>query len=62
MPRDDSAACDQGANGWQFVKNSDGSDDLSRVLLCGEYCDRVKQNSGAIQVDVIVGCMVVEIV
>jgi hypothetical protein len=54
---DDSAACDGGANGWQFAKNPDGSDNLARVVLCGAACDTVRADAAA-QVDVILGCKV----
>jgi hypothetical protein len=54
---DDSAACDAGANGWQFAKNPDGSDNLTRVVLCGGACDTVRADAAA-QVDVILGCKV----
>ena len=51
----DSSACDSGANGWQFAKNPDGTDNLSKVVLCGAACQMV-QNDPAIQVDVVLGC------
>jgi hypothetical protein len=44
--RDSTVACDAGANGWQF------SDDYRRVILCGETCDRVREDpSGSISID-----------
>lgn len=43
------------ANGWQFAKNPDGSADLTKVVLCGEACDTVRNDAEA-QVDVILGC------
>jgi hypothetical protein len=53
------ASCDAMADGWQFGKLADGSDDLSKVVLCGAACDRVKDNP-EISVDVILGCAPVE--
>jgi len=53
------ATCDAMADGWQFGKLPDGSDDLSKVVLCGKACDRVKDNP-EIAVDVILGCAPVE--
>src|SRR5262249_51905075 len=51
----DPAACSGGSNGWQFAKRADGSDDLSRVVICGRACDQVRSDSMA-RVDVILGC------
>lgn len=51
----DPAPCTAGSNGWQFAKRSDGSDDLSRVVICGSACDRVRADAMA-RVDVILGC------
>lgn len=51
----DASACDGGANGWQFAKNPDGTDNLDKVVLCGAACQMV-QNDPAIQVDVVLGC------
>jgi hypothetical protein len=51
----DPAPCDAGSDGWQFGKLPDGSDDLSRVVLCGEAC-RTVQNDPAVQIDVVLGC------
>lgn len=56
--QDETKPCEQGANGWQFAKNPDGSQDLSKVVLCGEACNIVERNS-RIQVDVILGCEVI---
>lgn len=47
--------CDGGADGWQFAKNPDGTDNLSKVVLCGGACQMV-QSDPAIQVDVVLGC------
>lgn len=51
----DDTACDGGANGWQFAKLADGSNDLSKVILCGAACETVR-NDSAVQVDVVLGC------
>jgi len=53
--QDNSKACDQGANGWQYGVNPDGTPNLSKVVICGEPCDTIK-NSSSIKVDVLVGC------
>lgn len=52
---DGSRACDSGANGWQFAKNPDLTDNLTQVVLCGDACTKV---SGVkkVQVDVLAGC------
>lgn len=55
----DPAPCDGGADGWQFAKKPDGSDDLARVVLCGPACAAVKQDPTTV-VDVILGCEVLE--
>ena len=51
----DPAACSAGSNGWQFAKNADGSDDLSRVVICGSACEQVRADPMA-RVDVLLGC------
>ena len=51
----DPADCSAGSNGWQFAKNADGSDDLSRVVICGSACDQVRADPMA-RVDVLLGC------
>ncbi|MET0388110.1 MAG: vWA domain-containing protein [Polyangiales bacterium] len=51
----DAAPCDGGANGFQFGKRDDGSDDLSKVILCGAACEQVRRDPGS-TVDVILGC------
>jgi hypothetical protein len=51
----DPAPCAAGSNGWQFAKSADGRDDLSRVVICGSACDKVRADAGA-RVDVILGC------
>lgn len=53
--RDDSAACDAGANGWQFAKTPSGAVDQTRVILCGDACRRVRADTGA-RIDILVGC------
>jgi hypothetical protein len=50
--------CESG-NGWQFPVGPDGVEDTSRVLLCGEACDRLKSDPTTV-VDVILGCAVLE--
>jgi hypothetical protein len=56
----DPAPCGAGSNGWQFAKLSDGSDDLSRVVICGSACDQVRTDAMA-KVDVILGCETIEL-
>jgi hypothetical protein len=51
----DDAACDGGADGWQFAKKADGSNDLSRVVICGAACQQIRADTAA-RVDVILGC------
>jgi len=51
----DERPCNAGADGFQFAKRPDGSDDLSKVIICGAACDRIKNDPGA-SVDVILGC------
>jgi hypothetical protein len=53
------SACDASADGWQFGTHADGSEDLTKVVLCGAACTRVKDNP-EIAVDVILGCAPVE--
>lgn len=47
--KDDSAGCDAGANGWQY------SEDGTKILLCGQACDDVKENPDS-KVTVEFGC------
>lgn len=61
IKQDETVACEQGANGWQFARNPDGSVNLNKVVLCGEYCDLVESNP-SIQVDVILGCTTLVII
>jgi hypothetical protein len=51
----DDRACEGGANGWQFAKKANGEQDLTRVVLCGQACNRVRADAAA-QVDVVLGC------
>ncbi len=55
IPKDDSAACGQGANGWQYAKHRNGNPNHGKVVLCGDACRLVEQTPG-IQVDVLLGC------
>jgi hypothetical protein len=50
-----SGACDSGSNGWQFAKKPDGTEDLSKVVICGKSCDTVRADVGA-KVEVLIGC------
>lgn len=56
----DERPCDEGAEGFQFAKLPDGSDDLSRVRLCGAACEQVQRVPGT-RVDVILGCDYVDV-
>jgi hypothetical protein len=47
--RDDSADCDDGANGWQY------SADFTKINLCGDACDDVKERDGGL-VSIVLGC------
>lgn len=49
--KDDHAACDTGADGWQYTDNG------TKIELCGPSCTKVKNNRGA-RVDVVLGCPV----
>jgi hypothetical protein len=51
IPKDDRAACDAGADGWQY------SEDFSKIRLCGPACDAVRADKGG-HVDVVLGCPV----
>jgi hypothetical protein len=55
LKKDETKACDGGANGWQFATKPDGSQDLSKVVLCGEACSTIENNPDA-QVEVLLGC------
>jgi hypothetical protein len=47
--QDNTAACDQGADGWQF------SEDDKTVILCGATCDTVRNDPGS-KVTIEFGC------
>jgi hypothetical protein len=49
--RDTRAACDAGANGWQY------SEDHTKIRLCGPICETVRTDAGS-RVDVVIGCPV----
>lgn len=55
----DTAPCDDVANGWQFAKDAAGNDDPSRVVLCGDACAAVQADPTAV-VDVVLGCDVIQ--
>ena len=56
----DERPCNGGADGFQFAKHPDGSDDLSKVVLCGAACERVQRTPG-LTIDVILGCEAVAV-
>jgi len=47
--QDDTAASCDDANGWRY------SDDLTKILLCGDVCDRVQADPGG-EVSIVLGC------
>lgn len=51
--KDTSAECDE-ANGWQY------SEDRSKIVLCGEVCDRVQDDAEG-QVRIVLGCPTIEV-
>jgi hypothetical protein len=51
----DERPCAGGANGWQFSKDANGQDDLSKVVLCGDACQLIKSDP-KVRVDVVLGC------
>jgi hypothetical protein len=51
LPQDAHAACDMGANGWQYADNN------QKIKLCGQTCDSVRFDAAA-RVDVVLGCPV----
>ncbi|MBN1656602.1 MAG: VWA domain-containing protein [Deltaproteobacteria bacterium] len=61
IARDDSKPCKEGANGWQFTKNPDGTPNYSKVVLCGDAYTTISNIAG-VQVDVIIGCQSILIV
>ena len=60
LVHDESMPCDQGAEGWQYAKNPDGSDDTSQVIICGSACADIRNDSGA-QVDIVLNCQELEV-
>jgi hypothetical protein len=55
LEQSESLPCDDGAQGWQFAKRPDGTDDRSQVVICGSACDAIRNDSDA-QVDIVLGC------
>jgi hypothetical protein len=51
----DDRGCAAGSDGWQFATKPDGTQDLTRVVLCGKACDQVRADAMA-RVDVVLGC------
>jgi Mg-chelatase subunit ChlD len=51
LPQDARAACNMGANGWQYAENN------QKIKLCGPTCDIVRADASA-RVDVVLGCPV----
>jgi hypothetical protein len=49
VPRDEAAACDAGANGWQFAG------DMTRIRICGAACARIQADPDA-RIEIEVGC------
>ena len=54
IPRDNTAPCDAGANGWQWNAAKD------TILLCGEACERVKGDPEG-NVEIKFGCETVDV-
>lgn len=54
IPRDTTAGCDDGANGWQWNAAKDA------ILLCGDACERVKGDPEG-NVEIKFGCETVEV-
>jgi hypothetical protein len=50
--RDDRAACDDGADGWQYTEDEAG------IRLCGPACEEVRGDPAA-ELDVVLGCPVI---
>lgn len=46
--RDESADCEEGAEGWQYTS------DFSQIILCGDICDQVKEQAGVVRI--VLGC------
>lgn len=55
LVRDDALPCDGGAQGWQFAKKADGTDDPAQVVVCGTACTDIESDEAA-QVDVVLNC------
>jgi hypothetical protein len=53
IPKDTSAECDEAA-GWQY------SADASKIVLCGDVCDRVQDDAEG-QVRIVLGCPTIEV-
>jgi len=47
--QDNTALCDQGADGWQYADNE------SKIILCGPTCAKVKSDPTA-RIDIVLGC------
>jgi hypothetical protein len=50
--QDNTAACDQGADGWQYA------DGETKIILCGPTCTRVTSDPLA-KIDIVLGCKTV---
>jgi hypothetical protein len=50
--QDNTAPCDQGADGWQYADND------SKIVLCGPSCAKVKADPIA-RIDIVLGCTTV---
>ena len=50
--QDNTAPCDQGADGWQYADNE------SKIVLCGATCGKVKSDPEA-RIDIVLGCRTV---
>jgi hypothetical protein len=50
--QDNTAPCDQGADGWQYTDND------TKIILCGPICAKVKSDLGA-RIDIVLGCRTV---
>ncbi|MET0594082.1 MAG: vWA domain-containing protein [Polyangiaceae bacterium] len=50
--QDNTAACDQGADGWQYAENE------TKIVLCGQSCTKVKADPLA-RIDIVLGCKTV---
>jgi len=55
VPQSAALPCEAGAQGWQFAKNADGTDDTSRVSICGSACEAIRADASP-QVDIVLGC------